>query len=177
MQNKYHNPEDIYSFFKSKQAPERLIKHHQLVVEAATEIIAGLKDNFPSLNCDYQQVLLGAAIHDAGKIIFTDEITSPGNRHELEGEKYLIELGVSANLARFCRTHANWDDSSNALEDLLVTLADTLWKGCRLEQLEQIVVSRISCSIRQDFWNTFIVADALFEAIGDRGTDRLNRSW
>ena len=177
MQNQYKNPEDIYCFLRSQQAPERLLKHHQLVVEAAKEIIVGLKNNFPDLDCNYQQVLLGSAIHDAGKIIFTEEICAGGNNHELAGEKLLIELGIPANIARFCRTHACWNDSGNTLEDLLVALADTLWKGCRNEQLEQIAIAKISSSIQKDFWDIFILADSLFEEISDRGTDRLNRSW
>ena len=162
--------------FQSRQAPDRLIRHHQLVVEAAEEIIAGLKNSFSNLECNYREVLLGSAIHDVGKIIFTHELDFPGNKHELEGEEYLSKLGIPANIARFCRTHAHWDDSDNTLEDLLVALADTLWKGCRNQKLEQMIIARISSSIQQDFWDVFIVADSLFEKVSDGGTERLNRS-
>ena len=171
------NPEDIYCFLKSQQAPEKLIRHHQLVVEAAEEIISGLKDNFANLDCDYRKALLDSAIHDARTIIFTNEIDSLGNKHELEGEKYLLKLGIPPNIARFCRTHAHWHDSDNTLEDLLVALGDTLWKGCRNQQLEQMIITRISNSIQKDFWETLIVADSLFEKVSDGGTERLNRSW
>ena len=177
IQDRYKNPQDVYLFLKSRQAPERLVKHHQLVVEAAEEIIAGLKHNFPNLDCNYQQVSLGSAIHDAGKIIFPNEISSGGSNHELQGEKYLIAAGISPDLARFCRTHAHWNDLNNTLEDLLVALADTLWKGCREEELEHLAIAKIADLTKQDFWDIFIVADSLFEKISDRGTDRLNRSW
>lgn len=101
MNYKYNIPENIYNFLKLQQALERLIKHHQLVVEAAKEIITGLKYNFPFLDCDYQLVLSGSAIHDAGKIIFPNEINGSGNRHELEGEKYLISLGIPSYVEYF----------------------------------------------------------------------------
>ena len=162
MHARYNSPEAIYSFLKSQQAPERLIKHHQLVVEAAEEIIIGLKDNFSNLDCNHSLVLIGSAIHDAGKIIFTNEISGAGNKHELAGEKYLINLGIPPEIARFSRTHALWNDRENTLEDLLVALADKLWKGCRNEKLEALVIKKISDLIAKDFWDVFIIADSLF---------------
>ncbi|MEM8675523.1 MAG: HD domain-containing protein [Cyanobacteria bacterium P01_G01_bin.67] len=177
MQNRFKIPEDIYLLLQSQQAPERLIKHHQLVVEASHELISGLKQHFPTLACNYQLVLIGSAIHDAGKVFFPDEISSSGNRHELEGEQHLIKLGISPQIARFCRTHAHWNNPDSTIEDLLVALADVLWKGCRNKQLENLVITKIASIGKQDFWDVFIIADSLFEEISDRGTDRLNRSW
>lgn len=58
MQNRFKIPEDIYLLLQSQQAPERLIKHHQLVVEASHELISGLKQHFPTLACNYQLVLI-----------------------------------------------------------------------------------------------------------------------
>lgn len=177
VKNQCNSPEDVYNFLESQQAPERLIKHHQLVVEAAKEIASGLKKSFPDLNCNYRQVLVGSAIHDAGKIFFPHEISGSGNSHELAGEKHLLKLGIPPHIARFCRTHAHWQDSNNTLEDLLVALADTLWKGCRNGNLENLIISKISSSVSQDFWDVFIVADSLFEKISDCGVNRLNRSY
>lgn len=164
IKNQHNSPEDIYSLLKSQQAPDRLIKHHQLVVEAAEEIVSGLKKSFPNLNCNYQQVLIGSAIHDAGKIFFPNEISGSGNDHELAGEKHLLQLGIPLHIARFCRTHAHWQDANNTLEDLLVALADTLWKGCRNEELENdelenLVITKISSSVSEDFWDIFMIAD------------------
>ena len=84
MTSRYETPEHIFHFLESQQALERLIKHHKLVVEAAEEIIDALSHYFPNLDCNYQQVLIGLAIHDAGKIIYPREISHPGNNHELE---------------------------------------------------------------------------------------------
>ena len=39
-----------------------------------------------------------------------------------------MESGVE-DLARFCVTHARWESDGIGLEDLLVALADKLWKG------------------------------------------------
>ena len=168
--------DEIYNFLKLQQAPQRLIKHHQLVLEAAEEIITGLKDNFSTLNCDYQLVLKGAAIHDAGKIVFPGEIDGSGNKHEIEGEQYLINSGIPKDIARFARTHAHWQDPQNTIEDLLVALADTLWKGCRNQNLEDLVIKYIAKNIQKDFWDVFISADSLFEQVSDRGAERLGRS-
>ncbi|VEP18818.1 HD domain-containing protein [Hyella patelloides LEGE 07179] len=176
MQSQYTTPREIYAFLQQQKAPERLIKHHKLVVEATEEIITDLKTNFPNLDCNYSQVLIGAAIHDAGKIIFNNEIYKSGNRHELEGEQYLINLGIPPHIAKFCRTHAHWNDPDNTIEDLLVAVADVLWKGCRNEQLENLVISRISNLMEKDFWDVFLIVDSLFEKVSDCGIDRLNRS-
>ena len=175
--DKYQTPEEIDHFLKSQQAPARLITHHQLVVEATKELVFGLKQNFSNLDCNYQQVLVGAAIHDAGKMIFPHEISDKGNKHELEGEKHLIALGIPSHIARFCRTHAHWDNPDNTIEDLLVALADTLWKGCRKTELENLAIAKIASLLERDFWDVFMVVDSLFEKVSDRGTDRLNRSF
>ena len=85
-------------------------------------------------------------------------------------------MGIPAHIARFCRTHAGWKSPDNTLEDLLIALADKLWEGCRNEQLENLVINKIASLIQKDFWDIFILADSLFEKIGDRGINRLNCS-
>ena len=77
------------------------------------------------------------AKRNGGKIIHVDEMSGPGHRHELAGERLLIAQGISEKVARFCVTHAAWDDSDRTVEDLLVALADKLWKGKREEGLER----------------------------------------
>ena len=174
--SKYQTPEDIYLFFKTQNAFERLIKHHQLVAETAKEILAGIQNIFPNLDCNYSEVLVGSAIHDAGKIIFEREINNSGKQHELAGEQYLIDLGIPSHIARFSRTHARWQDPDCTIEDLLVALADTLWKGSRNNRLENFIVKSIADSLQIDFWDIFIKLDSLFEQISDRGNERLSRS-
>jgi hypothetical protein len=125
---------------------------------------------------DHDLVLLGAALHDAGKTIHVQEMTGPGHRHEAAGERLLIAHGIPAELARFCVTHAAWDDDARTVEDLLVALADKLWKGKREEGLEQRAVVRIAGLTRRAPWEVFAAFDAICEAIAADGPDRLERS-
>lgn len=124
-------------------APRRLIVHHELVVEAARELVSGLA-RFAS-SFDASVVLSGAALHDAGKILHPQELDVPGALHEPS-------------------------------EDLLVALADKLWKGKRVAELERRIVEALAAKSELDFWETFVRADDLFERIAARGDERLSRS-
>lgn len=154
-------------------APPRLVRHHELVVEAARELVAGLRPFASSF--DATLVLIGAALHDAGKILHPEEVTAPGHHHELAGRELLVEHGLG-DLARFCISHARWDDDGLPLEDLLVALADKLWKGKRVPALEQRVVDRLSNPSSSPSWEVFTLADEVFERIAARGDERLARS-
>lgn len=156
------------ALLKRLEAPHRLIRHHELVVEAAHEIVKGL-GRFGS-HFDANEVLIGAALHDAGKILFLGEMDGPGDRHEAAGKELLRGEGLR-ELARFCVTHADWDRDDLALEDLLVALADKLWKGKRVADLEQRVVDRLVARSGSPFWDVFTLADDLFEAVA-AGADR-----
>lgn len=63
-----------------------------------------------------------------------------------------------------------------SLEELIVALADKLWKGKREIDLEKIVIERISKLINRDFWELFIELDSHFEIIASLGEERLARS-
>jgi hypothetical protein len=154
-------------------APRQLVLHHELVVEAAREILEGLG----SFACcfDVSLVLIGAALHDAGKILHPGEIDGPGDRHELAGRDLLVDRGL-ADLARFCVTHAKWNEAEVTIEDLLVALADKLWKGKRVAELEQRVIERIAEASGLPFWDAFVAADNAFERVAGRGDERLTRS-
>lgn len=169
-------PEDAIAFLSSLSAPPQLIQHHRLVLEAASELVKGLQKLFPKFTFNLKLVLLGAALHDAGKTLHQSEIHGAGNRHEQDGEAMLIYLGIAPEIARFCRTHAQWSSKQAKVEDCLVALADTLWKGCRKENLEAIVIKAIAEQLDKDFWDIFIVTDSLFEQIADGGFERLRRS-
>lgn len=168
--------EDAIALLLSLSAPQKLVQHHRLVVEAAQELVKGLQQLFPRFAFDSKLVLIGAALHDAGKVLHHNEIRGAGNRHEREGEKILLSLGVSPEIARFCRTHAQWTSKDATVEDWLVALADTLWKGCRKQKLEASVIAAIAERTAHDFWDIFIPVDSLFEAIADKGQERLSRS-
>lgn len=148
-----------------------LVRHHELVLEAAMLLLAGLK----GVRIDRGAVLIGAALHDAGKIVHPEEQAAPGHLHEEAGRELLLSHGVPGELARFCVTHAAWEHSE-ALEDLLVALADKLWKGKREPALEQRVVDRIATLTGEEPWAAFDRIDALCDAIAADGDDRLARS-
>jgi len=161
------------AFLERLGAPPHLVRHHELVAEAAGELIEYL--------CIYEQffdrqtIVLGAAIHDAGKVFHPREMHASGHQHELTGQTVLELYGLSP-LARFCVTHASWDDDALAIEDLLVALADKLWKGKRVAKLEQRCIKKLAELTGQSFWDVYVEADEAFERVAGRGVDRLVRS-
>jgi len=143
------------------------------VHDAAVEIVEGLRQQFPTLSFDEEAVLFGAATHDIGKILHPAELTGPGKRHEEDGPALLEHHGVPPELARFARTHGAWSDETLPLEDLLVALADAVWKGQRLEALEAQVVDRIGENTDIEPWEVFDKFDGLLEEIAAHGDERL----
>lgn len=135
----------------------------------------GLRQQFPALNFDEKAVLFGAATHDLGKVLHPSELTGPGNLHERDGAALLEQYSVSPELARFARTHGAWNREALPLEDLLVALADTIWKGQRLEALEAQVVTMIAQQTGIERWEVFDKLDGLLEEVASRGDKRL--SW
>ena len=119
---------------------------------------------------------MGASLHDAGKIVHPDEMSSPGHEHERAGERLLLANAVPAAVARFCVTHASWDTADIAIEDLLVALADKLWKGKRDDELERRVADALARDAKREPWEVFAALDAICEAIAGDGPERLARS-
>jgi HD domain len=159
------------------KAPFRLVQHHLVVLEAANILVKEIKIVFPKLVCDYQLVLIGTALHDAGKILYPKEISVLGKKHEIEGEKFLIEKGVKPEIARFCRTHAQWDKCYDCkLKDLLVALADNLWKGKRFELLEEKIVSNITDNTNSNYWQNYLTLNNIYELITDKSETFLLKS-
>jgi HD domain len=163
-----------YQFLRELDAPEHLILHVQLVGEAAELLIAKLQSL--RISVDEQWVRLGVAFHDVGKILHPEELQVKGNRHETAGEQLLLDRGVSSNLARCCRSHGQWQTMDCSLEELLVALADKLWKGQRVSLLEELVLTRLAALSDRNYWELFLEMDACFETIADGGIDRLLRS-
>ncbi len=119
------------------RAPPRLVAHLTLVHDVAVRLVSLLRKRWPQLSVDAQAVAFGASLHDVGKAVVQQELSQPGHRHEALGEELLLARGVAPALARFARTHAEAPHEGLSLEDLLVTLADKVWKGAREESLEQ----------------------------------------
>ena len=154
-------------------APTRLRVHGALVCEAADALLA--KARTMDIAVDETWVRGGAWLHDAGKAVHRDELEAPGHRHEAAGETLLLSHGVDARVARCCVTHASFS-ATCSLEELLVALADKLWKGVRNEALETLVIDAIAMRGKRERWDVFVELDACFEQIASDGDARLQRS-
>lgn len=152
-----------------------LVRHHELVHEAAVVLCDRVAGEL-GVAFDRERVLVGAALHDAGKIVHPEEMRAPGSRHELAGEQLLLANGVAPAIARFCVTHASWDRPGVTIEDLLVALADKLWKGKREDDLERRAVAAIERATERPAWEVFDAFDAICDAVAADGPARLARS-
>ena len=165
---------EAYKLLDGLAAPAHLKQHVRLVGEAADLLIE--KCDALNLVLDYDFIRTGVVIHDVGKIVHSNEMTGSGSEHEPEGEKMLLEKGVSARLARVCLSHARWNQMDCSTEELLIALSDKLWKGNRVEVLELAVVDRIAGLLKLERWDIFVDLDLVFEEIAAGGYDRLQRS-
>jgi len=170
----FENVESAYEFLQQLGATSKLINHVRLVGEAAELLIQKL--NQIDVDFDEEFVRLGVAFHDAGKIVHFQELFTPGSQHEPDGEQLLISNKVNPKLARCCLSHARWENMECSLEELIVALADKLWKGKREMNLEKSIIERISKLIYRNFWELFIELDSYFEKIASQGEERLRRS-
>lgn len=150
-----------------------LVRHLEVVHDTALDLLKGLEKQFPALTIERDAVLFGAATHDLGKVLHPSEISAPGNLHEREGPELLLSLGVPEKLARFARTHGRWSPE-HALEDLLVALADSVWKGRRASDLESVVAARIADQADQTQWQIYIRLDDVLGDIASHSVARLS---
>lgn len=155
-------------------APARLVRHAELVSEAAERLLELFAAH--GLALDRAWVRAGAALHDVGKLEHRGELERPGSLHEPAGERLLAAHGVAPHIARCCRSHAQWAALACELEELVVALADKLWKGARVPALEQRVIEAAAARAGRDLWALFVPLDAGFEAIAEGASERLARS-
>jgi predicted hydrolase (HD superfamily) len=148
-----NSKEEAYQLLLDLEAPNRLLKHVQLVNEAAEFIF----NKLTALHLEFDQhfVELGIIIHDAGKIIYQNELDYSGFEHEVAGEKLLLENEVQLQIARCCLSHARWESMTCSFEELLVALADKLWKGKRIDQLELKIIDAVAEKLNQNRWDIF----------------------
>jgi len=172
-------PEAAERLCRHLDAPLRLKVHLQLVHECALKILEWLSKHFPGTDVDARAVLFGAATHDLGKTLHPDELWHGGSRHQDDGPALLESLGVEPALARFARTHSQWDESM-PVEDLLIALSDKAWKGRRNEQLEMEIIRRLAKDNGTDLWDAVRQFEDLLEKIGAGADERLalqRSSW
>lgn len=112
-------------------APPRLLRHIELVHEAAELLLRKLAALHVPVRTDFVRV--GVALHDSGKIVRTAELDAPGALHEPEGEALLLRSGVSPELARVCISHARWERRAASAAGLLYARQTSKWRVHRFK--------------------------------------------
>ena len=77
-------------------SPPRLIRHLEIVHGTCCRLLDAFRDQFPQLPLDADTICLGAAIHDVGKLIHPEELSSAGPRHEEDGPGFSYRKGISS---------------------------------------------------------------------------------
>lgn len=165
------NLEELLALQKKQGASERLLAHHKTVASIATQIADLLLDK--RLDINKPQVIAMAAIHDIGKIKITQELSETGSLHEKVGFEFAKQLGIDEDVAIICLLHGSNNYQPLRFEVLCVILADKLWKGNRIDELENHFIKRASSFAQSDYWAIFSEFDLFFEAIADKGQERL----
>nr|WSX54855.1 HD domain-containing protein [Streptomyces sp. NBC_00974] len=153
--------------------PPRLAAHLRAVHDVAYQLVDWVEERYPAVAVDREAVLFGAATHDIGKTVHVAELSGPGSAHEETGQALLLERGVSPEFARFAATHASWTRSDVGLEDLLVSLADKIWKNKRVPDLEDLVVARLAQATSRPAWEEFLALDKVLSRLGNEADERL----
>ncbi len=167
-------PDEALCLFGAWCASPRLIAHLYLVHDVASQLTAALRRSFPKVLIDVETVRFGAVIHDLGKAMHPSELTAPGKLHEVAGEARLLEEGIPVSRARFARTHGLPADSPGLeLEDLVVMTADKIWKGRRLDTLEERLTETLSAAAECEFWSAWPVVSALLDSLAEGSDARL----
>jgi HD domain len=170
----FQSKQDAYELLQNLGASAHLVQHVTLVGEAAELLILQFQQIGILFDADW--IRLGVIFHDVGKILHPSELVDRGNRHGAAGETLLLERGIDRKIARCCRSHGQWQQLECDFEELVVALADCLWKGKRNTELEYQVIAKVTRMSRQDYWDVFGCLDDRFEEIAAGGDSRLARS-
>ena len=166
-------PEQAAQLLEDLEAPPRLAAHLRLVHDVAHQLVAWVTGRYPTLRVDREAVLFGAATHDIGKTAHIAELSGPGSAHEQAGRKLLLAHGISDELARFAATHAAWHEPGIVIEDLLVSVADKVWKNKRVPDLEDLLIPRLAEASGRTAWEEFLALDDILASIGNGADQRL----
>ncbi|MEU4064188.1 HD domain-containing protein [Streptomyces wedmorensis] len=166
-------PDRVVELVSESECSPRLAAHLRAVHDVAHQLVEWIERHCPVLSFDREAVLFGAATHDIGKAVLVSELSGPGAEHEEVGRTLLLGRGVSPELARFAATHASWRESGVGLEDLLVSLADKIWKNKRVPDLEDLIVARLVEAGGGAAWEEFSALDEVLSRIGDGADERL----
>lgn len=127
----------------------------------------------PQLNFNPDAVRYGAATHDIGKITHPEELAGPGSAHEPAGHILLREHGVPEQFARFAATHGTLTAADRTIEDLLVSVADKIWKGRRATDLETLLVNRFTTATGTEPWQAFLHLDTILGRLAAGADERI----
>lgn len=166
-------PDQVAQLLQDLQAPPRLAAHLRAVHDVAHQLVDWVVQYYPALRIDSAAVLFGAATHDIGKAVHVAELSGPGSAHELAGRELLLAHGIAPELARFAATHAMWTKPGVATEDLLVSVADKVWKNKRVSDLEDLVVTRLAEASGRTPWEEFLAFDEILMSVGTGADQRL----
>lgn len=166
-------PDRVMQLLRDLGAPPRLAAHLRAVHDVAYQLVVWIAGRYPALRFDRDAVLFGAATHDIGKISHIAELSGPGSAHEEAGRELLLAQGIGPQLARFAGTHAAWTGLDIEIEDLLVSVADKIWKNKRVRDLEDLVVTRLAEASGRSTWEEFLAFDDLLTSVGDYASQRL----
>ena len=165
-------PDEIESVFSTLGVPPRLYAHSLLVHDVANKLLEKINGTWKNLNINKDLVLFGAAGHDIGKSVYINELSEEGHKHEREGFRLLRSLGFSEEKSQFVASHALWSESST-LEELAVSLADKIWKGSRVPDLEDLAAAKIAAVTNRERWEVFRSLDTIIQAIARESDKRL----
>jgi hypothetical protein len=166
-------PAEAARLLRDLDAPPRLAAHLRAVHDVARQLVDWTAREHPAVRLDRAAALFGAATHDIGKTAHPAELSGPGSAHEAAGRELLLSQGIAPELARFAETHAAWTRPDTGMEDLLVSVADKIWKGKRVQELEDLVVARLAAASGRTAWEEFLAFDDLLTAIGEDADRRL----
>ncbi|MES5818507.1 HD domain-containing protein [Streptomyces sp. RG80] len=166
-------PDRAAELLRKLDAPPRLAAHLRAVHDVAYRVVEWVSRRHPALPLDREAVLFGAATHDIGKTAHVAELSGPGSSHEETGRDLLLSHGVPPHLARFAATHATWTEPDIGVEDLLVSVADKVWKNKRVPELEDLLVRRLAEASGRTVWEEFLELDDLLTTVGEGADARL----
>ena len=166
-------PDAAARLLRQLDAPPRLAAHLRAVHDVAWQLTDAIAEAFPTLGFNREEVLFGAATHDVGKTIHAGELSQPGSAHEQAGYELLLAHGIDQRMARFARNHGTWTAPELSTEDLLVSLADKIWKGKRVQELEDRIVHRLSDASGDSRWQVFMALDDILTGIATDADARL----
>ncbi len=167
-------PDRVVALLREVKAPARLVAHLRAVHDVAHRLLDVHDVNWPEIPVDGAAVCFGAATHAIGKALHPKELSSPGGKHVLAGLDLLLRNGVDERLARFAVTHEHWRELDDiTIEDLLVALADQVWRGERDEDLVRALVDLIAHTDDREPFEVFVYLDKGLEPIVEGGPDRV----